>query len=97
MRSIKSIIALFSICAAVALMLAVTNSVTAPIIAEKEAEAVREALREVLPSANDFEKLDTSAVGLSESITEAYRAEIGADVYSSDAASAAEKAAAFFA
>ncbi len=81
MRSIKSIIALFSICAAVALMLAFTNSITAPIIAEKEAEAVREALREVLPSANDFEKLDTASYDLSESITEAYRADNGGYVF----------------
>ncbi len=72
-KSMKSIIALVCICAVMALLLAVTNSITAPIIKESENAAANKALLEVMPEGKNFEKLDISSYELPSTVIEAYR------------------------
>ena len=72
MKSLKSIAALASVCAVIAIMLAVTNYFTAPIIAENEEKAVSESLLLVMPNGKDFEKMDISALSLPEIVSEAF-------------------------
>lgn len=69
---IKSVIALTAICAAVAILLAVTNFVTAPVIEKNAAAAANEALTEVLPDGSNFVALDTSAYELPGSVQEVF-------------------------
>ncbi len=71
-QQIKSIVVLVCICAAVAVMLAVTNYITAPIIKENENAAANEALLEVMPNGKDFKKVDISAYTLPKTVTEVY-------------------------
>ena len=74
-KHIKSVLALFSVCAAVAILLAVTNYFTAPIIKDNENANANQALTEVLGGATEFETL--SLEGLPASIEEAYKADNG--------------------
>lgn len=70
--SLKSIIALVCICAAVSILLSLTNLLTAPIIEANQNAAANEALLEVLPEGKNFALLDTSQYTLPSSITEVY-------------------------
>ena len=76
-KSLKSIVVLVCICAVTALLLAATNSITAPIIKKNEAAAADAALLKVLPTGEDFEKIDLSTYKLPSSVTEAHREKNG--------------------
>ena len=76
-KSIKSIIVLVAICAAVAILLSVTNYITAPIIERNEQQKTNGALFELLPDGGSFEVLDLSAYELPATVTEVYRAANG--------------------
>lgn len=80
MKYIKCILSLTLICAVIAVMLAVANYITAPIIAENEAAAANEALLVVMPTGEGFTLVDTSAMGLSESVQEVYTEKNGGTV-----------------
>ncbi|MBQ6848411.1 MAG: FMN-binding protein [Clostridia bacterium] len=69
---IKNVLSLALICAVVALLLAITNSIAAPIIKEQEEAAVSSGLVEVLPNGEGFEALDLSEFTLPETVEEAY-------------------------
>ncbi len=71
--SIKSVVALTVICAVLAVILAVTNSITAPIIEENEKAEANKALLVVMPDGKDFEEVDVSSVELPVEITSAHR------------------------
>ncbi|MBQ9086044.1 MAG: FMN-binding protein [Clostridia bacterium] len=77
----KSVIALVSICAVIALILACTNSITKEIIEENEREAVNESLLLVLPEGSGFEELDCSAYALPATVTDVYREAGGGYVF----------------
>lgn len=81
MKSLKSIAALASVCAVVAIMLAVTNYFTAPIIAKKEAQAVQESLLLVMPNGENFEEMDISSLSLPKIVTAVYRETNGGYVF----------------
>ena len=74
---IKSVIILTAICAVVATLLAVTNSITAPIIEKNAAAAASGALVEVLPGGEDFTQKDISGYTLPATVTEVYTASNG--------------------
>ena len=69
---LKSIISLTSICAAVAILMSITNYITAPIIAEQENKAANEALYDVMPDGKDFSVVDISSYTLPETVKEVY-------------------------
>lgn len=71
-KQLKSVISLTAICAVVALLLALTNSITAPIIEEQEKNAVGEAFKTVLPDGEGFEAVDLSKYELPSTVEEAY-------------------------
>ena len=71
-KSIQSTLVLVCICAAVSLMLAVTNAITAPIIEKNQSAAANEALLVVLPDGRDFVSVDLSAYTLPATVTEAW-------------------------
>jgi len=79
-NSIKSITVLVCICAAVSVLLALTNSITAPIIRRNENKNASAALLEVLPEGGTFEPADISALTLPKTVTEVYKAENGGHV-----------------
>lgn len=72
-KMLQSTLVLVCICAAISLMLAVTNAITAPIIAQNQSAAANEALLAVMPDGKDFEQVDLSAYTLPATVTEAYR------------------------
>lgn len=76
-ESIKSVVALTVICAVLAVILAVTNSITAPVIAENEKAAANEALLVVMPQGKGFEEIDVSKYELPATVTNAYKEESG--------------------
>ena len=80
-QQLKSVIALFSICAVIAILMAVTNSITAPFIQKNEDEAAQRALLEVMPSGESFEKVDLSGVDLPATVQEVYREQNGGYVF----------------
>ena len=71
-KYLKSVIALTSICAVIAILLSVTNYVTAPVIAENAASAANEALVVVMPEGKDFTPIDLASYELPETVNEAY-------------------------
>ena len=71
-KSIQSTLVLVCICAAVSLMLAVTNAITAPIIEKNQSAAANETLLVVLPDGRDFVSVDLSAYTLPATVTEAW-------------------------
>ena len=73
MKNIKPTLVLSCICIAVALILSAINMVTGPIIEAQRAAAANGALIEVMPDGTGFEEIDISALGLPESITNAYK------------------------
>lgn len=80
-KQIKAIISLFAICAITAILLALTNMLTAPLIKKAEDAAANEALLVVLPTGEDFQKIDISDYTLPESVTEAYSEKNGGYVF----------------
>lgn len=70
---IKPTIVLGAICTIVAILLSSVNLITGPIIEERRNNSANEALIVVLPEGKGFEKLDISALGLPESITDVYK------------------------
>ena len=77
MKHFKSVIALTVICAVIAVLLAVTNSITAPIIEKNASAAANEALLVVYPDGGDFTQVDISTFELPATVTEAYSATNG--------------------
>ncbi len=77
MKNIKPTLVLSCICMAVALILSAINMVTGPIIEEHRNAAANSALIEVMPEGGNFEEIDISALGLPESITNAYKESSG--------------------
>lgn len=80
-KHMKSVISLTAICAAVSLLLAVTNYVTAPIIEKQQSAAANEALYQVMPDGEDFQAVDLTKYELPDSITEAYSEKNGGYVF----------------
>lgn len=76
-NSIKTVFALVCICAAVSLMLAVTNYITAPIIERNQNASTNDALLEVLPDGKSFTEVDLSEYSLPSTVTQAFKAENG--------------------
>ena len=70
---IKPTIVLSAICIVVALLLSVVNMVTVPIIEARRNASANEALLVVMPDGAGFEELDISTLGLSASVTNAYK------------------------
>ena len=77
MKYFKSVIALTAICAAISLLLALTNSITAPIIEENASAAANEALLVVYPDGGDFTQIDLTGKELPATVTDAYSASNG--------------------
>lgn len=73
---LKPVVVLTVICLLTSLLLAVTNSFTAPMIAEQKRIAANVSRKDLLPTAEDFEKVDCEEEG----ITEYYRATNGTGV-----------------
>ena len=69
---IKSVGALTVICAVIAILLALTNSITAPIIEKNASAAANEALLIVLPDGEEFTSVDLSSYELPATVTEAF-------------------------
>ena len=77
-KQIKSTLALISICAVMAILLAITNSITAPIIKKNQDAAANEALLVVMPNGEGFEKIeDLSSYTLPSTVTEVYKEKNG--------------------
>ena len=72
-KSVQSTIVLVAICAVMAILLALTNSVTAPIIKQNQDAAANEALLVVMPDGEGFEKVDISSYTLPATVTEVYK------------------------
>ena len=58
-KSFVSTLVLFSICAVMAVLLALTNAITAPAIKKNQEAASNKALLEVMPNGEGFEKIKT--------------------------------------
>ena len=69
---IKSVGALTVICAVIAILLALTNSITAPIIEKNASAAANDALLIVLPDGEEFTSVDLSSYELPATVTEAF-------------------------
>ena len=80
-KSIFSTLALVSICAVMAILLALTNYFTAPIIKKNQDAAADAALLEVMPNGTGFEKMNTGSYTLPKTITEVYKAANGGYVF----------------
>lgn len=80
-KNVKNIVVLTSVCAVVALLLAVTNYITAPIIAKQQEAAANEALLVVMPGGEDFAAVDLTAYELPATVTEAYSEKNGGYVF----------------
>ena len=80
-KQIKSVVALFSICAVIAMLLAATNVITAPMIKKNEDEAATKAMLEVLPNGEDFRAIDISKFNLPSAVTEVYREKNGGYIF----------------
>ena len=72
-KSVQSTLVLVAICAVMAILLALTNSITAPIIKQNQDAAANEALLVVMPEGEGFEKMDISAYELPATVTEVYK------------------------
>ena len=72
-KSVVSTLVLVCICAVMAVLLAITNSITAPIIKENEDKAANAALLEVMPEGEGFEQMDLSGFELPATVTEVYK------------------------
>ncbi len=79
-NNLKSVIALVSVCAVVAVLLSVTNLLSAPVIEKNEANAANEALLVVMPGGKDFTLMDVSAYTLPNTVSEVYSEQGGGHV-----------------
>ena len=70
---LKSVLALFVICAVTAVLMAATNAITAPIIEKNEASKANEALLVVMPNGSGFELCDISDKTLPATVREVYK------------------------
>ena len=77
MKYFKSVIALTAICAVIAILLALTNSITKPLIEKNAAAEANAALLVVYPEGGDFTQVDISTFELPATVTEAYSASNG--------------------
>ena len=77
MKYFKSVIALTVICALVAVLLALTNSITKPLIEQNASAEANAALLIVHPDGGDFTQVDLSTYELPATVTEAYTASNG--------------------
>ena len=77
MKYFKSVIALTAICAVIAILLALTNSITKPLIEKNAAAEANAALLVVYPEGGDFTQVDISSFELPATVTEAYSASNG--------------------
>ena len=80
-KSMQNIFVLVCICAAVSVILAVTNAITAPAIEANEKAKATKALLEVMPDGGTFEPIDISERKLPSTVKEAYLAENGGYVF----------------
>ncbi len=76
-KSVKSIVVLVSLCAVMAILLALTNAITAPIIKKNQDAAANQALLEVMPGGEGFEKIEFDANALPKTVTEVYKEKNG--------------------
>ncbi len=76
-KSFVSTLVLFSICAVMAVLLALTNAITAPAIKKNQEAAANKALLEVMPGGEGFEKIEFDASKLPKTVTEVYREKNG--------------------
>ena len=81
MKSVRSILTLLVICAVMAVLMAVTNTITAPIIEQNQAAAANDALKVVMPNGEGFEKMDVSGYTLPATVTEVYSEASGGYVF----------------
>lgn len=80
-KSVKSTLVLVCICAAVSVMMALTNALTAPIIEKNQSAAANAALLEVMPEGKGFELVDISGMTLPATVVEAYAEQSGGYVF----------------
>ena len=76
-KSLKSIVVLVSICAAVSLLLSLTNYITAPIIEKNELKRAQAAMFELMPDAGSFTEKSLDGYNLPKSVNSVYEAENG--------------------
>ena len=81
MKSVRSILTLLVICAVMAVLMAVTNTITAPIIEQNQAAAANDALKVVMPGGEGFEKMDVSGYTLPATVSEVYSEASGGYVF----------------
>ena len=81
MKSVRSILTLLVICAVMAVLMAVTNTITAPIIEQNQAAAANDALKVVMPNGQGFEKMDVSGYTLPATVSEVYSEASGGYVF----------------
>ena len=81
MKSVRSILTLLVICAVMAVLMAVTNTITAPIIEQNQAAAANDALKVVMPDGEGFEKMDVSGYTLPATVSEVYSEASGGYVF----------------
>ena len=80
-KSVFSTLALVSICAVMAILLALTNFLTAPTIKKNQEEAVKKALLQVMPDGEDFEEVDIKNINLPKTVTGIFKATSGGYVF----------------
>ena len=85
-KSVKSIVVLVSICAVMAILLALTNSLTAPIIAQNQNAAANEALLVVMPNGEGFTGVEFDAAALPATIREVFQEKNGGYVFKMETA-----------
>ena len=81
MKSVRSTLTLLLICAVMAVLMAVTNTITAPIIEQNQAAAANDALKVVMPGGEGFEKMDVSGYTLPATVSEVYSEASGGYVF----------------
>ena len=81
MKSVRSILTLLVICAVMAVLMAVTNTITAPIIEQNQAAAANDALKVVMPGGEGFEIMDVSVYTLPATVSEVYSEASGGYVF----------------
>ncbi len=79
-KGLKNTLVLVSVCAVMALLMALTNFITAPVIAENEARATEKALQQVMPGGRDFKPVSLND-NMPDTVTEIYREAAGGYVF----------------
>ncbi|MBE6581045.1 MAG: FMN-binding protein [Ruminococcaceae bacterium] len=77
---LKNTLVLVSICAVMALLMAITHYATSPVIAENERKATQKALQQVMPEGVNFVSV-LLPEGAPDTVTEAYREDGGGCVF----------------